>query len=35
MQIVATVKTEQQVKIDFFENFLLLKSKSATLTKVR
>ena len=29
------VKTEQQVKIDFFENLQLLKSKSAKLTKVR
>jgi hypothetical protein len=36
MQIVAeSVKTEQLVKIDFFEDLLLLKSKSAKLMKVR
>jgi hypothetical protein len=29
------VKTEQQVKIDFSEDLLLLKSKSAKLMKVR
>jgi hypothetical protein len=34
--IVAEVcQSEQQVKFDFFENFLLLKSKSAKLMKVR
>ena len=36
MQIVAeSVKTEQQVKIDFLENVLLLKFKNVELTKVR
>ena len=36
MQIVAeSVKTEQQVNIDFFENVLLLKLKNVELTKVR
>ena len=30
-----SVKTEQQVKIDFFENIMLLKSKSGKLMKVR
>ena len=36
MQIVAeSVKTEQQVKIDFFENVMLLKLKNVELTKVR
>ena len=29
-----SVKTEQSVKIYFFENLLLLKSKNAELTKV-
>ena len=29
-----SVKTEQQVKIDFFENLLLLKPKSAKLMKI-
>jgi hypothetical protein len=34
-QIVAeSIKTEQLVKIDFFENLLLLKSKSTKLMKV-
>jgi hypothetical protein len=36
MQIVAeSVKTEQLVKIDFSEDLLLVKSKSAKLMKVR
>jgi hypothetical protein len=36
MQIVAeSVKTEQLVKIDFSEDLVLLKSKSAKLMKVR
>ena len=30
-----SVKTEQSVKIYFFENLLLLKSKNVELTKVR
>jgi hypothetical protein len=33
--VAESVKTEQLVKIDFFENLLLLKSKSANLMKVR
>jgi hypothetical protein len=32
MQIVAAVKIEQQVKINFFKNLLLIKLKSAKLT---
>jgi hypothetical protein len=36
LQIVQkSVKTEQQVKIDLFENLLFLTSKSVQLTKVR
>jgi hypothetical protein len=36
MQIVAeSIKTEQLVKIDFSEDLLLVKSKSAKLMKVR
>jgi hypothetical protein len=33
--VAESVKTEQLVKIDFSENLLLLKSKSAKLMKVR
>ena len=34
-RVAKSVKTDQQVKINFFENLLLLKSKSAKLTKVK
>jgi hypothetical protein len=33
--VAVCVKTEQLVKIDFYEGFLLLKSKSAKVMKVR
>ncbi len=34
-RVAKSVKTDQQVKINFLENLLLLKSKGAKLTKVK